>query len=106
MFLFYGSAKLFEKNIKYQREKEEVLINNIIQLNNEVNYLHNNQSDLESNLESNIEEINNRIDDLEESRSHLADTYIQYAENCKELLKDLDVCHKEYLDYMKIHFWK
>lgn len=65
MFLFYGSAKLFEKNIKYQREKEEVLINNIIQLNNEVNYLHNNQSDLESNLESNIEEINNRIDDLE-----------------------------------------
>ena len=61
MFLFYGSAKLFEKNIKYQREKEEVLINNIIQLNNEVNYLHNNQSDLESN----IEEINNRIDDLE-----------------------------------------
>ena len=65
MFLFYGSAKLFEKNIKYQREKEEVLINNIIQLNNEVNYLHNNQSDLESDLESNIEEINNRIDDLE-----------------------------------------
>ena len=65
MFLFYGSAKLFEKNIKYQREKEEVLINNIIELNNEVNYLHNNQSDLESNLESNIEEINNRIDDLE-----------------------------------------
>ena len=65
MFLFYGSVKLFEKNIKYQREKEEVLINNIIQLNNEVNYLHNNQSDLESNLESNIEEINNRIDDLE-----------------------------------------
>lgn len=61
MFLFYGSAKLFEKNIKYQREKEEVLINNIIELNNEVNYLHNNQSDLESN----IEEINNRIDDLE-----------------------------------------
>ena len=29
------------------------------------------------------------------------DTYIQYAENCKELLKNLDVYHKEYLDYMK-----
>lgn len=41
------------------------------------------------------------VDDSEESRRHLADTYIQYAENCKELLKDLDVYHKEYLDYMK-----
>ena len=27
------------------------------------------------------------VDDSEESRRHLADTYIQYAENCKELLK-------------------
>ena len=44
MFLFYGSAKLFEKHKKYQREKEEVLINNIIELK---------------------KEINNRIDDLE-----------------------------------------
>ena len=41
------------------------------------------------------------VDDSEESRLHLADKYIQYAENCKELLKDLDVYHKEYLDYMK-----
>lgn len=41
------------------------------------------------------------VDDSEESRRHLADTYIQYAENCKELLKNLDVYHKEYLDYMK-----
>ena len=41
------------------------------------------------------------VDDSEESRRHLADTYIQYAENCKELLKDIDVYHKEYLDYMK-----
>ena len=41
------------------------------------------------------------VDDSEESRLHLADTYIQYADNCKKLLKDLDVCHKEYLDYMK-----
>ena len=41
------------------------------------------------------------VDDSEESRRHLADTYIQYAENCKELLKDLDVYHKEYLDYIK-----
>ena len=32
---------------------------------------------------------------------HRFDTYIRYAENCKELLKDLDVYHKEYLDYMK-----
>ena len=41
------------------------------------------------------------VDDSEESRRYLADTYIQYAENCKELLKDIDAYHKEYLDYMK-----
>lgn len=41
------------------------------------------------------------VDDSEERRLHLANRYIQYAENYKELLKDLDMLHKEYLDYMK-----
>lgn len=43
------------------------------------------------------------VDDSEECRLHLADTYIQDAENCKELLKDLDVYHKEYLKYIEVN---